>query len=83
MDQYLKGGTKGDLPVDYSKIVTKEKIKKWKYLRESFEQISQSDDEKVELLIGVNSPRALEPVQVTASRDGEPYATKTVLRWCI
>ena len=38
---------------------------------------------KVELLIGANCPRALEPVQVIASRDGGPYAMKTVLGWCI
>ena len=38
---------------------------------------------KVELLIGANCSRALEPVQVIASRDGGPYAMKTVLGWCI
>ena len=37
---------------------------------------------KVELLIGANCPRALEPVQVISSRDGGPYAMKTVLGWC-
>ena len=34
-------------------------------------------------MIGANCPRALEPVQVIASRDGRPYAMKTVLGWCI
>ena len=38
---------------------------------------------KVELLIGANCTRALEPVQVIASRDGGPYAMKAVLGWCI
>ena len=38
---------------------------------------------KVELLIGANCTRALESVQVIASRDGEPYAMKTVLGLCI
>ena len=71
-----------DLPVDSSKIATPEKIKKWNYLQEVSE-INQGDDVKVEPLIGVNCPRALEPVQAIASRDGGPYAMKTVLGWCI
>ena len=70
---------KDDLPVDSSKIVTTEKIKNWKYSQEISEEISQSDDVKVKLLIGANCTRALEPVQVIASRDDGPYAMKTVL----
>ena len=38
---------------------------------------------QVKLLIGANCPRTLEPVHVIASRDGGPYAMKTVLGWCI
>ena len=38
---------------------------------------------KVELLIGANCTRVLEPVQGIASKDGGPFAMKTVLRWCI
>ena len=38
------------------------------YLQEIFEEISQSDDVKVELLMGANCPRAMEPGQVIASR---------------
>ena len=79
----LKAYTKDDLPADSSKIATPEKIKKWKYLQEMSEEISHSDDVTVELLIGANSTRALEPVQVITSRDGGPYAVKTVLGWCI
>ena len=78
-----KAYTKDDLPIDSSEIATPEKIKKWKYLQEIAEEISHSDDVKVELLIGANCTRALELVQVIASRDGGPYAMKTVLRWCI
>ena len=73
---------KVDLPVDSGEIATPEKIKKWNYLQEVSE-INQGDDVKVEPLIGANCPRALEPVQVIASRDGGPYAMKTVLGWCI
>ena len=69
-----KAYTKVDLPVDSSEIATPEKIKKCKHLQEISEEISQSDDGKVELVIGGNCPRALEPVQVIASRDGGQYA---------
>ena len=36
----------------------------------------------VELLIGANCARALEPIKVIPSRN-DPYAMKTVLGWCI
>ena len=78
-----KAYTKDDLSVDSSEIATPEKIKKWKYLQEISEETSHSDDVKVELLIGANCTRALESVQVIANRDGEPYAMRTVLGWCI
>ena len=39
-----------DLPVDCSKIATQEKVKKWKYLPEISEEISQIDDVKVEAI---------------------------------
>ena len=78
-----KAYTKDDLPVDLSKIATTEKIKKWKYLQEIAEEISHGDNIKVGLLIGANSTRALEPVQVIASRDGGPHAMKMILVWHI
>lgn len=37
----------------------------------------------VELLIGLNVPRALEPVKVIPSEDGEPYAVQTMLGWTV
>ena len=61
----------------------RQKIKKWKYLQDIAEEISHSDDAKVEPLNSANCTRALEPVQVIASRDGGPYAMKKVLGWCI
>ena len=51
-----KAYTKVDLPVDSSEIATPERIKKWKYLHEISEEISQNDDVKVELLIVLIAP---------------------------
>ena len=43
--------TKDDLPVDSIEIATLEKVKKWKYLQNIAEEISHSDDVKVEVLV--------------------------------
>ena len=84
MDQYsIKAYTKGDIQVDPSKTAMSEKIKKQKYLQKVAEDISHSNDVKVELLIGANCTRALKLAQVIASRDGGPYAMKTVKGWYI
>lgn len=37
----------------------------------------------MEILIGTNVPRALEPLEVIRSMDGGPYAVKTVLGWTV
>ena len=82
-DVLPKAYTKDDLPVDSSETSTPEKITKRQYLQEITEEISHSDDVKVELLIGANCTRALEPVQVICWQRWRPYAMKTVLGWCI
>ena len=71
--------TMDEMLVESSTIVTLEKIKKWKYLQEIAEEISHIDNVKVQLLIGANCTRALEPIQVIASKDGGPFAMETVL----
>ncbi len=40
-------------------------------------------DADVELLIGMNVPRALEPLEVIRSVDKGPYAIKTMLGWTV
>ena len=59
-----KAYTKDDLPFDSSEITMPEKIKKRTYLQEIAEEISHSDEMKVELLTGTNCTRGLEPVHV-------------------
>ena len=43
-----KAYTKDDLPVDSSETTTPEKIKKWKYIQETAEEVSHSDDMNVD-----------------------------------
>ena len=35
------------------------------------------------MIIGNNCPKALEPIEVIASKDGGPYAKRTRLGWCV
>ena len=79
-----KAYTKEDLPVDSWEVATAQKLKKWKLLLCVADEVIKDDQNiNVELLIGANCTRALEPIKVISSRNDGPYAMKTVLGWCI
>ena len=40
-------------------------------------------DANVELLIGSDAPEILEPKEIRASRNGGPYASRTILGWVV
>lgn len=40
-------------------------------------------DEEIELLIGTNVPKALEPLEVVCSANDGPYAVRTLLGWMV
>ena len=69
--------------VDAEDIATPEKIAKWEYLDEILHEISQSSDVEIGLLIGANCSKALEPNKIIPSRNGKPYAFRTILGWCV
>ena len=64
-------------------IATPDKIKDWKYLERIADKIIQKKDISIGLLIGGNCSKALEPLEVIPSKDGGPYAFRTLLGWCI
>ena len=72
-----------NLTVDKEEISTPEKMTEWEYLRSVTKEIIQNDDVCIGLLIGANCMKALEPMQVIASENGSPYASRTRLGWCI
>ena len=79
-----KAYTKEDLPVDSWEVATAQKLKKWKHLSCVADEVIKDDQNiNVELLIGANCTRALEPNKVIPSRNDGPYVMKTVLGWCI
>ena len=75
--------TQNQLPVATNEVATPKKLKKWKYLKPILGKISGRDDIQVDLLIGANCIKTLEPIKVISSKAQCPYAYRTVLGWCI
>ena len=75
--------TQEDLPVDSNKVATIDKIQRWGYLDKIKAEVNASDNIEVTLLIGANCVKALEPYELYASKNGGPYAFRTLLGWCI
>lgn len=72
--------TQPRMPVNRSNIPRQQHLHKWPHLK----QIHLPEiDADVELLIGMNVPRALEPLKVIRSVDKGPYAIKTMLGWTV
>ena len=74
---------KQELPVDEQEKATPEKVKRWNYLEGNANEICPNTDISVELLICGNCAEALEPKEVTSSRESGPYVVKTILGWCV
>ena len=53
-----------ELPVDKEEISTSDKIKQWDYLKVIALDMTHTDGIKVNLLIGANCMKALEPLKV-------------------
>jgi len=75
--------TKRDLPADMEEVATREKIKRWDHLNTIANRLPEESNFEIGLLIGANCAKALEPLQVIPSKDGGPFAFKTILGWCV
>ena len=75
--------TKEEIAVDNEDIATPAKLKQWNYLQRIIGKITQDSSIKVEMLIGANCIKALEPLEVIPSQEDGPYAFRTLLGWCI
>ncbi|CAI5670611.1 unnamed protein product [Oreochromis niloticus] len=82
-DEFLelpKVYTQESMPVHKGNITTPGDIEGWPHLKHiNLPQINAG----IELLIGANIPKALEPLEVVCSVDGGPYAVRTRLGWTI
>ena len=71
--------TRKEMPVDQNEIVTPAKLKQWKYLDRISGEIGGNESITVDLLIGANCLKALEPLEVIPSQWNGPYAIRTAL----
>lgn len=69
-----------DLPVDREDIPTRDQVKSWPHLSNVPIQWSTAS---VGILIGMNVPSILRPLEVVYGKDNEPYALRTKLGWSI
>lgn len=72
--------TQETIPVSKSNIPTQQDIEKWEYLKDI--KIPELDTE-VEVLIGTNAPKLMEPWEIINSQGDGPYAVRTLLGWVI
>lgn len=72
--------TQADIPVSKDNLLTQNDLKRWPYLSGV---TLQSIDADVEILIGMDVPKAMEPWQVLNSQNDGPYAVKTILGWVV
>ncbi|KAL7827084.1 hypothetical protein SRHO_G00328020 [Serrasalmus rhombeus] len=68
------------IPVSKENVISSKDLEKWPYLRNV--DIKEIDAD-VELLIGVNTPKAVEPWEIINSIGNGPYAVRTMLGWIV
>ncbi|KAL7827073.1 hypothetical protein SRHO_G00327910 [Serrasalmus rhombeus] len=72
--------TQDVIPVSKENVISSKDLEKWPYLRNV--DIKEIDAD-VELLIGVNTPKAMEPWEIINSIGNGPYAVRTMLGWIV
>lgn len=72
--------TQQEMPVTKDNIIRKEDLSQWPYLQKVNLPFI---DAKVELLIGSNAHKVMEPWEVINSEQGGPFAIRTHLGWVI
>ena len=65
-----KSYTRKDIPVDINDIIKPDQLSQWKYLDKIKGKLCGKKDIKIDLLIGANCARVLEPEVVIPSKDG-------------
>ncbi|KAJ8395855.1 hypothetical protein AAFF_G00027380 [Aldrovandia affinis] len=76
----LRGYTQDRFPVSKENIPTQNDLGKWPYL--SGIQLDEIDAD-IDLLIGINVPKVMEPWHIINSQGNGPYAVKTLLGWVV
>eukprot|EP00094_Tigriopus_californicus_P013834 TCALIF_13389-PA protein Name:"Protein of unknown function" AED:0.33 eAED:0.33 QI:0/0/0/0.66/1/1/3/0/724 len=72
--------TRPSLPMTKQDIPSQNDIDKWDHLRSlPFRRLPA----EVGLMIGINAPEALKPLEVIGGKAGDPYALRTSLGWSV
>lgn len=72
--------TQKNTPIDTNSIPTKDELSRWAYLNKVRIPVIEAE---VDLLIGDNAPKGIEPWEIVNSHDDGPYAVKTQLGWVV
>ncbi|XP_061160072.1 uncharacterized protein LOC133170892 isoform X1 [Syngnathus typhle] len=72
--------TQKEIPVSKGHIPKQKDVKKWPHLKDVFLPTIDAD---IDLLIGTNVPKLMEPWRVINSNGNGPFATKTLLGWVV
>ena len=70
------------MPVDQSEIATPN-LKQWNPLDRISGETGANKSITVNLLIGTNYLKALEPLEVVPSQGNGPYGIRTAFGWCV
>ena len=68
------------LPISNDTVGTQEDVNRWPHLK-GIEM--QSIESEVGLLIGSDAPQVLQPKEFRESKDGGPFATRTIFGWVL
>jgi hypothetical protein len=76
--------TQETLPIEANEIVTHDMLRRYPHLQHLTKEIPEWDRTvPIGLLIGVNCPKALEPIDFITTYGNGPFALKTALGWCV
>ena len=76
--------SKEDIPVERQLIPRRDTTAEWTHLQHVAESLPEYlPDADVGILIGINCPRALKPLEVVTGGDIEPWAIRTCLGWSV
>lgn len=64
-------------------VATERDTTPWKHLQNIVLSTTNRKDIGVELLIGLDTPQALEPLEIIGNCDGTPFTVRTLLGWAI
>ena len=77
----LPTGYVRNMPNDKNMIPIAETARRWPHLRKIAEYLPESVDEDIGLLIGLDCPRAIRPLEVIPGKEGQPWAVRTSIGW--